>query len=100
MDWSPELFRSPRGIAVCAAIRAWGREGTAAIVERSGRYPRELVSELGRPRRNGGLTPPALNQGPVCLRFGGGGRAGAAGIEGFGIEALGLFVKAFQAHFG
>jgi hypothetical protein len=36
----------------------------------------------------------------LALRFGGGGRAGAAGIEGFGIEALGLFVKAFQAHFG
>jgi hypothetical protein len=74
MDWSPELCRSPRGIAVCAAIRAWGREGTAAFVERSGRYPRELVSELGRPRRNGGLTPPALNQGPVRLRLGGGGQ--------------------------
>ena len=36
----------------------------------------------------------------LALRFGGGGRAGAAGIEGLAAGGLGTFVTAFQDHFG
>jgi hypothetical protein len=62
----------------------------AVVTPVRGRLSVSIRAPLGRPEGADRLA----------LRFGGGGRAGAAGIEGVGTGALGPFVTAFQDHFG
>ena len=74
IDWNPEFSRRARGFAVYAAIRELGREGIAALVERTCSHARDLVSGIGRLQRTDVLVLPAFNQGLVRFRSG---RAGA-----------------------
>ncbi len=74
IDWNPEFSRRARGFAVYAAIRELGREGIAALVERTCSHARDLVSGIGRLQRTDVLVIPAFNQGLVRFRSG---RAGA-----------------------
>jgi glutamate/tyrosine decarboxylase-like PLP-dependent enzyme len=47
MDWNPEWSRRARGFATYAAIRELGRTGIAALVERTCRHARDLVTRIG-----------------------------------------------------
>jgi glutamate/tyrosine decarboxylase-like PLP-dependent enzyme len=68
MDWVPEFSRRARGFPIYAAIRALGREGIAAMVERccdhAGRFAERLAAEPGVEI----LNEVVLNQ--VLVRFG------------------------------
>ena len=68
MDWVPEFSRRARGFPIYAAIRALGREGIAAMVERccdhAGRFAELLAAEPGVEI----LNDVVLNQ--VLVRFG------------------------------
>lgn len=46
MDWNPEFSRRSRGLAVYAALRALGREGVAALVERVRALAQRFADEL------------------------------------------------------
>ena len=67
-DWAPEFSRRARGVTVYAAIRALGRDGIAAIVDRSCAQARQMASLLARDKRVRILTDVVLNQ--VLVRFG------------------------------
>lgn len=68
LDWTPEFSRRARGFPIYAAIRALGREGIAAMVERccdhAGRFAELLAAEPGVEI----LNDVVLNQ--VLVRFG------------------------------
>jgi aromatic-L-amino-acid decarboxylase len=70
IDWNPEFSRRARGFAVYAAIRELGREGIAALVDRTCGHARDLVSGLGELPGVEVLVPPVFNQGLVrfCCR--------------------------------
>lgn len=70
LDWNPEFSRRARGFAVYAAIRELGREGIAALVERTCSHARDLVAGLGKLPRTDILVMPVLNQGLVRFRSG------------------------------
>jgi aromatic-L-amino-acid decarboxylase len=70
IDWNPEFSRRARGFAVYAAIRELGKEGVAALVERTCGHARDLVSGLGRLQRTEVLAMPVFNQGLVRFRSG------------------------------
>ena len=48
IDWTPELSRRARGFAVYAALRELGREGLAALVDRTSGHARALAEGIGR----------------------------------------------------
>ena len=68
MDWVPEFSRRARGFPIYAAIRALGREGIAALVERCATLPRALRRALGQEPGVEILNDVVLNQ--VLVRFG------------------------------
>ena len=66
-EWVPELSRRARGFAVYAALRELGRDGVAALVERSCRCARLMAEELATDPRVRILNDVVLNQ--VLVRF-------------------------------
>lgn len=47
IDWNPEFSRRARGFAVYAALREMGRDGLAALLERTCGHARSLVEGIG-----------------------------------------------------
>jgi len=47
LDWNPEFSRRARGFAVYAALRELGRDGLAALVERTCRHAHALTTRIG-----------------------------------------------------
>lgn len=46
MDWNPELSRRARGVGVYAVLRSLGRNGVAAVVDRTVSLARRFAAEL------------------------------------------------------
>ena len=67
MDWNPEFSRRARGFASYAAIRALGREGIAALVDRCCGHARRFAELLGSADGVEILNDVVLNQ--VLVRF-------------------------------
>lgn len=68
IDWNPEFSRRARGFAVYAALRELGREGLAAMVERTCAHALALVQGIGALPGAEVVAASGLNQGLV--RFG------------------------------
>ena len=68
MDWIPEFSRRARGFPIYAAIRALGREGIAALVERCCDHATRFAELLGQEPGVEILNDVVLNQ--VLVRFG------------------------------
>ena len=68
MDWNPEFSRRARGFPIYAAIRALGREGIVAMVERSCDHAARFAELLGSEPGVEILNDVVLNQ--VLVRFG------------------------------
>ena len=68
MDWNPEFSRRARGFPVYAAIRALGRQGIAAMVERCCDHATRFAELLGSEPGVEILNDVVLNQ--VLVRFG------------------------------
>ena len=68
VDWVPEFSRRGRGIAVYAALRALGREGVEALVERCCARARQIAETLRAVPGVEILNDVVLNQ--VLVRFG------------------------------
>jgi aromatic-L-amino-acid decarboxylase len=68
IEWNPEFSRRARGFAVYAAIRELGREGLAALVDRTCELARALVDGLAALPGAEKVAAASLNQGLV--RFG------------------------------
>ncbi|MFI5021491.1 MAG: pyridoxal phosphate-dependent decarboxylase family protein [Alphaproteobacteria bacterium] len=66
-DWNPEWSRRGRGFAAYAAIRGLGRQGIAAIVERSCAFAARLVDGLAALPGVEVLARPRINQ--ALVRF-------------------------------
>jgi glutamate/tyrosine decarboxylase-like PLP-dependent enzyme len=66
-DWVPELSRRGRGVPVYAVLRALGREGVAALVERSCRLARRMAEALDGRAGARVVNDVSLNQ--VLVRF-------------------------------
>ena len=69
MDWNPEFSRRARGFPIYAAIRALGREGVGAMVERCCDHAARFAEILGAADGAEILNEVVLNQ--VLVRFGG-----------------------------
>ncbi len=65
IEWGPEWSRRARGIPIYAVLRALGRNGVAAMIERCCDLTRDLVSKLGDLPGVEVLTTPIINQGLV-----------------------------------
>jgi glutamate/tyrosine decarboxylase-like PLP-dependent enzyme len=68
VDWVPEFSRRGRGVPVYAAIRALGREGVAAMIDRNCANAKQMADLLRRDPRVQVLNDVVLNQ--VLVRFG------------------------------
>ena len=68
LDWNPEFSRRARGFAAYADIRELGREGLAALVERTCGHAQALVAGIGALPGAEVIAASGLNQGLV--RFG------------------------------
>jgi glutamate/tyrosine decarboxylase-like PLP-dependent enzyme len=68
VDWTPEFSRRARGIPVYATLRALGREGVEALVDRCCARARQMARMLGRESAVHILNDVHLNQ--VLVRFG------------------------------
>jgi glutamate/tyrosine decarboxylase-like PLP-dependent enzyme len=68
VDWCPEFSRRARGIPVYAALRALGRDGVAALVERCCAHARWFAELLAAEPGVRILNDVVLNQ--VLVRFG------------------------------
>ncbi|HEU4889484.1 MAG TPA: aminotransferase class V-fold PLP-dependent enzyme, partial [Thermoanaerobaculia bacterium] len=68
VDWVPEFSRRGRGVAVYAAIRALGRSGVEAMIDRNCANARQMADLLRRDPRVQILNDVVLNQ--VLVRFG------------------------------
>jgi glutamate/tyrosine decarboxylase-like PLP-dependent enzyme len=64
-DWNPEWSRRARGFTAYAAIRALGRSGIAAIVERCCAQADRLVAGIGQLSGAEVVARPIINQGLV-----------------------------------
>src|SRR5262245_43504479 len=64
-DWNPEWSRRGRGFTAYAAIRALGRSGIAAIVERCCAHAARLVAGIGDLAGAEVVARPIINQGLV-----------------------------------
>jgi glutamate/tyrosine decarboxylase-like PLP-dependent enzyme len=108
VDWTPEFSRRARGFAVYAAIRALGRSGIEALVERCCAHARTFASQLAEAPDVAVLNDVVLNQ--VLVRFGdsdertqeigarvrASGEAWMSGTRWHGIEALRISVSNWQ----
>lgn len=65
IDWNPEFSRRARGFAVYAALRAFGRDGLADLVERTCRHAAALVDGIGGLAGAERVAASAFNQGLV-----------------------------------
>ena len=68
VDWVPEFSRRSRGIPVYATLRALGRDGVAALVERCSGMARRFADHLATEPGVQVLSDVVLNQ--VLVRFG------------------------------
>ena len=68
IDWNPEFSRRARGFAAYAAIRELGREGLAALVERTCGHAQALVAGIGALPGAEVIAASGLNQGLVRFR--------------------------------
>ena len=66
-NWVPEASRRARGFAIYAALRALGRDGLAAIVERCCSLARRLAERLAQDPQEQILNEVVINQ--VMARF-------------------------------
>jgi glutamate/tyrosine decarboxylase-like PLP-dependent enzyme len=64
-DWNPEWSRRGRGFAFYAAVRALGRSGIGALVDRCCAHAGRLVREIGRLDGAEIVAMPVINQGLV-----------------------------------
>jgi glutamate/tyrosine decarboxylase-like PLP-dependent enzyme len=64
-DWNPEWSRRGRGFPFYAAVRALGRAGIGAMVDRCCAHAERLVREIGRLDGAEIVAPPVINQGLV-----------------------------------
>jgi len=67
IDWNPEFSRRARGFAIYAALRELGREGLAALVERTCGHAAAIVAGIGALPGAEIVATPTLIQG--LLRF-------------------------------
>lgn len=67
-DWNPEWSRRGRGFPAYAAIRALGRAGIAALVERCCDHAARLVAGIGALDGAEVIAAPVINQGLVRFR--------------------------------
>ena len=65
VDWNPEFSRRARGFALYAALRELGREGLAALIDRSCAYCHAIVTGIGALDGAEVLWEPELDQGLV-----------------------------------
>ena len=65
IDWNPEWSRRGRGFATYAAIRELGREGVAAMIERTCSHADSLVRTIGSLPGAEIVRTPQINQGLV-----------------------------------
>ena len=65
IDWNPEFSRRARGFAIYAALRELGREGVAAMVERTCGHASALVAGLAALPGAALMAAPGFNQGLV-----------------------------------
>lgn len=64
-DWNPEWSRRARAFPAYCAIRALGRDGIAALVERCCKYASDIVESVGGLDGVEVLARPQINQGLV-----------------------------------
>jgi len=64
-EWGPDWSRRARGIPLYAALRTFGRNGVAEMIERCCDLTRDFVLELGKLPGVEVLTIPIINQGLV-----------------------------------
>lgn len=67
MDWNPEFSRRARGLGVYATLRSLGREGVAALVERTASHARRFATELTSSGQAEVVNDVVLNQ--VLVRW-------------------------------
>jgi glutamate/tyrosine decarboxylase-like PLP-dependent enzyme len=67
MDWNPEFSRRARGLGVYATLRSLGREGVAALVERTAGHARRFAAELSASGQAEVVNDVVLNQ--VLVRW-------------------------------
>jgi len=65
LDWNPEFSRRARGFPAYAALRELGREGLAALVERTCRHAAALATRIGALPGAELVAAPGFNQGLV-----------------------------------
>lgn len=65
IDWNPEWSRRARGFSTYAALRALGRNGVVALIERCCDHARTIVDGIGRLPGTEVLWRPSINQGLV-----------------------------------
>jgi glutamate/tyrosine decarboxylase-like PLP-dependent enzyme len=65
IDWNPEFSRRARGFAIYAALRELGREGVAALIDRTCGHAAALVAGLGALPGAELMAASVLNQGLV-----------------------------------
>lgn len=64
-DWNPEWSRRGRGFPFYAGVRALGRAGIGAMVDRCCAHAERLVHEIGQLDGAEIVAPPVINQGLV-----------------------------------
>lgn len=65
MDWTPEWSHRGRGVATYAALRQLGKQGVAALIERTCEYAHRLVTQIGALPGAEVIWEPLINQGLV-----------------------------------
>lgn len=65
IDWNPEWSRRGRGVPIYAVIRALGRQGIAAMIERCCEHAARLTREIAALSGAQLLAAPQINQGLV-----------------------------------
>src|SRR5581483_7270836 len=68
VDWTPDFSRRARGFAVYAALRELGREGLAALIERTCGHARAIAEGIGALAGAELVAWGGLNQGLVRFR--------------------------------
>jgi glutamate/tyrosine decarboxylase-like PLP-dependent enzyme len=65
LDWTPEFSRRARGFATYAALRELGRDGVAALIERTCQHAHALATGIGALPGAELVWEPQINQGLV-----------------------------------
>jgi aromatic-L-amino-acid decarboxylase len=68
IDWNPEFSRRARGFAIYAALRELGREGVAALIERTCAHAQAIVEGVAALPGAELMAAATLNQGLVRFR--------------------------------